>query len=311
MANNRGNGWVRRSVRVIENRSKKTKRVADEMRGKGQRHLMIPTTVNIVPISSDSVESHVSMEQMGDDSSTEPSPTDSDVLDNSSSESGISDDLEGAPHIPMEVYYPDEDDKSEHRKWITRVIWKWVSRFILGIIVRSIEQKVLIQISDKMRAFPFLCSSGTSKESGFIASYIKSKEWVFYDLQCRFSKLSKSIEEDQAEKSGQIETFGKTFQEESSLEEKQALQKIVVILGTLTSKKTEMVSKALRNMDEENIEVKKRLEQEMSSLQEVSANAKAEWHEYFGEEHVLRPDLLIDILAWGGQQQPNRWPIAA
>ncbi|KAF9593583.1 hypothetical protein IFM89_024217, partial [Coptis chinensis] len=145
------------------------------------------------------------------------------------------------------------------------------------------EQKQLLSLSAQQQ------EKGLQRSLVSVQVISKAAMVFFYDLQCRFSKLSKSIEEDQAEKSRQIETFGKTFQEESSLEEKQALQKIAVILSAFTSKKTEMVSKALRNMDEENIEVKRRLEQEMSSLQEVSANAKAEWHEYFGEvqDHFL------------------------
>ncbi|PIA52990.1 hypothetical protein AQUCO_01000689v1 [Aquilegia coerulea] len=133
-----------------------------------------------------------------------------------------------------------------------------------------------------------LAFSAQQQEDGLkrslLSAQVISKETIefFNNLHCSFSKLMKMIEEDQMEKSQQLASFGKTFQAESLIEEKLALDKIAVILRTLTSKKTDMVSKAMRNMDEENIEVKGRLEQKMFDVQKASSNAQRDWSEYIG-----------------------------
>ncbi|KAF6144543.1 hypothetical protein GIB67_024006 [Kingdonia uniflora] len=69
-------------------------------------------------------------------------------------------------------------------------------------------------------------------------------------------------------------------EEQSAREEKLAEEKIAAILRTLTSNKAYMVSKAMRNMDTENTEVKKMLEQEMVNIQNISADARKEWKGY-------------------------------
>ncbi|KAF5181319.1 Kinesin-like protein kin-5b [Thalictrum thalictroides] len=133
-----------------------------------------------------------------------------------------------------------------------------------------------------------LAFSAQQQEEGLkrslLSAQLISKETIefFNNLHHSVSKLMNMLEEDQMEKSQRLASFGKTFQEESLIEEKLALDKIAVILGTLTSKKTDMVSKAMRNMDEENIEVQGRLEQKMFDVQKASSNAKRGWSEYFG-----------------------------
>ncbi|RZC93239.1 hypothetical protein C5167_030360 [Papaver somniferum] len=116
----------------------------------------------------------------------------------------------------------------------------------------------------------------------------------FDDLNQRTSKLVTILDETQAEKSHQLAAFEKAFQEESAKEEKLALEKIAGIIGTLTSKKTAIVSLALKNFDEESIEVSKRLQNEMFEVQDVSGNAKNNWDQY---SETLRKNFTEDTFA--------------
>ncbi|RZC76117.1 hypothetical protein C5167_000248 [Papaver somniferum] len=116
----------------------------------------------------------------------------------------------------------------------------------------------------------------------------------FDDLNQRTSKLVTILDETQAEKSHQLTAFEKAFQEDSAKEEKLALEKIAGIIGTLTSKKTAIVSLALKNFDEESIGVSKRLQNEMFEVQDVSRNAKNNWNEY---SETLRKNFTEDTFA--------------
>ncbi|KAI3856004.1 hypothetical protein MKW92_038801 [Papaver armeniacum] len=116
----------------------------------------------------------------------------------------------------------------------------------------------------------------------------------FDDLNQRASKLVTILDETQAAKSHQLAVFEKAYQEESAKEEKLALEKIAEIIGTLTSKKTAMVSLALKNFDEESSEVSKRLQNEMFEVQGASGNAKNNWSEY---SETLRKNFTEDTFA--------------
>ncbi|KAF6164369.1 hypothetical protein GIB67_037526 [Kingdonia uniflora] len=102
----------------------------------------------------------------------------------------------------------------------------------------------------------------------------------FNDLCYHSSKFLTTIEQNFTESSQKLSAFEKIFQEQSAREEKLAVEKIAAILRTLTSNKTYMVSKAMRNMDTENTEVKIMLEQEMVNIQNISADARKEWKGY-------------------------------
>ncbi|KAL5716614.1 hypothetical protein ACHQM5_009753 [Ranunculus cassubicifolius] len=116
----------------------------------------------------------------------------------------------------------------------------------------------------------------------------------FSNVHSRFSQLMEIIEEDYIAKSQRSTAFEKAFQEECLNEEQLALEKIAVILQTLTSNKTEMVSKALKHMDEENSKVKQKLEEEMLGAQKVSSNAKREWNKYIEK---VQSDYVQDVFS--------------
>ncbi|KAI3991527.1 hypothetical protein MKX01_017146 [Papaver californicum] len=133
-------------------------------------------------------------------------------------------------------------------------------------------------------------------QRSLVSAQVISKATIdfFDDLNQRTSKLIIILEETQAEKSHQLAAFGKAFQEESAKEEKLALEKIAEIIGTLTSKKTAIVAVALKNFDEENIEVSKRLQNEVFEVQHVSEDAKNNWNEY---SETLKKNFTEDAFA--------------
>uniref|UniRef100_A0A9I9CG39 Kinesin-like protein n=1 Tax=Cucumis melo TaxID=3656 RepID=A0A9I9CG39_CUCME len=102
----------------------------------------------------------------------------------------------------------------------------------------------------------------------------------FNELHSHASKVMTLLEESQIERSNQLVNFEKTFKEQAEKEEKQALSNIAAIIANLTSKKSEMVSKASINIQEWNLQHNKILQQEMSSMQQVSNHAKKDMNEY-------------------------------
>ncbi|KAF6142516.1 hypothetical protein GIB67_039480 [Kingdonia uniflora] len=113
------------------------------------------------------------------------------------------------------------------------------------------------------------------------AQVISEATTDFFNDLCHHSSIFlTTIEQKYTESSLKLSAFEKIFQEQSTREEELALEKIAAILRTLTSNKTYTVSKAMRNMDTENTEVKKMLEQEMVNIQNISVDARKEWKGY-------------------------------
>ncbi|XAR68983.1 Plus-end-directed kinesin ATPase [Bertholletia excelsa] len=102
----------------------------------------------------------------------------------------------------------------------------------------------------------------------------------FNDITRHASELKTLLEGSQIEKSHHLATFERMFKEEAAREEKQAMEKIAAILASLTAKKTSMVSEASRNIQDSTAQGNKRLLQEISSMQQVSGNAKKELDVY-------------------------------
>ncbi|KAF6156692.1 hypothetical protein GIB67_017828 [Kingdonia uniflora] len=118
-----------------------------------------------------------------------------------------------------------------------------------------------------------LCSSLSNASEDITALHSK----IVSEYEVIIRDIKNSLDEQK-----QVVTLSAQQQEEeqSTREEKLALEKIAAILRTLTSNKTYTVSKAMRNMDTENTEVKKMLEQEMVNIQNISVDARKEWKGY-------------------------------
>ncbi|GFZ11044.1 ATP binding microtubule motor family protein [Actinidia rufa] len=102
----------------------------------------------------------------------------------------------------------------------------------------------------------------------------------FNELSHRASELTTILQESQIDKSHQLATFEKMFKEEAAREEEHAMEKIAAILSSLTAKKTAMVSEVSRNIEDSTTQGNKRLLQEISSMQQVSGDAKEELNVY-------------------------------
>ncbi|XP_057778967.1 kinesin-like protein KIN-5B [Salvia miltiorrhiza] len=100
------------------------------------------------------------------------------------------------------------------------------------------------------------------------------------DLHRRASELMKLLDQSQAENSLRLQNFEQMFKEEASREEKLAMEQIAAILSTLTSKRTDMVSKASRCFEESSTEESKKLLQELSNMQNVLSSEVRDLSEY-------------------------------
>ncbi|KAJ0089052.1 hypothetical protein Patl1_31944 [Pistacia atlantica] len=142
----------------------------------------------------------------------------------------------------------------------------------------------------------FLALSAQQQEEGLQRSLVSAKEIskatvdFFSDLYQKASNVMTMLEVSQAQNSKELANFDKTFKEEAAKEEKEALDKIAVILSNLTSKKSAMVSEASKNAQDSSIQQNKRLQREISSMQQVSTDARTELSKYVEkvESHFMQ-----------------------
>ncbi|KAL0347275.1 UNVERIFIED_CONTAM: Kinesin-like protein KIN-5B [Sesamum calycinum] len=136
------------------------------------------------------------------------------------------------------------------------------------------EQKKMLALSAKQQA------EGLSRS--LASAQVISNAAINFsnDLHRRASELMQLIEQSQAEKSLALQNFEKMFKEEAQREEKIAMEKIAVILSTLTTRKTNMVSKASKGFEDSNIQESKRVLLELSSMQEVLTSETEELYKY-------------------------------
>ncbi|KAK1286303.1 hypothetical protein QJS10_CPB20g00946 [Acorus calamus] len=164
----------------------------------------------------------------------------------------------------------------------------------------SEAEHVLHDIQGSLSEHKQLLSFSTKQQEeglqrNLVSTLVISKTTIdfFNDFHSRASRLMEILEENHRERSCQIASFEKKFKDDSVREEKEALERITTILANLTARKTNMVSEALKNMSDVNIEDKRKLEQEMFSIQKVSEDAKKEWNSYIGKvESQIQEDTF-------------------
>ncbi|KAK1271234.1 putative 125 kDa kinesin-related protein [Acorus gramineus] len=124
------------------------------------------------------------------------------------------------------------------------------AEYVLHDIQGSLsEHKQLVSFSAKQQE--------EGLQRNLVSTLVISKTTIdfFNDFHSRASRLMKILEENHIERSCQIASFEMKF-------------------------KVDSVSEALKNMSDVNIEDKRKLEQEMFSIQKVSEDAKKEWNSY-------------------------------
>ncbi|KAJ4903788.1 ATP binding microtubule motor family protein [Raphanus sativus] len=131
-----------------------------------------------------------------------------------------------------------------------------------------------------------LALAARQQEQGLVRSMRSAQEisnttsTIFSSIYNQAHSMMEAVRESQAEKSRQLAAFEMKFKEEAEREEKQALHDISLILSKLTSKKSVMVSDASRNIREHDVHEEKRLQEQMSCMQQVFIGGKKELCDY-------------------------------
>ncbi|VVB02499.1 unnamed protein product [Arabis nemorensis] len=142
------------------------------------------------------------------------------------------------------------------------------------------DQKELLALAARQQEQGLVRSMRSAQEISNAASTI------FSNIYNQAHDVVEAIRASQAEKSKQLAAFEMMFKEEAEREEKQALDDISLILSKLTSKKTAMVSDASRSIREHDIQEEKRLQEQMSGMQQVSIGAKEELCDYLKKAKI-------------------------
>ncbi|KAG8500871.1 hypothetical protein CXB51_002909 [Gossypium anomalum] len=141
-----------------------------------------------------------------------------------------------------------------------------------------------------------LVFSARQQEEGLHRNLISAQEiskatfHFLTDINNQASKFMTVLEEMEAKKSQQLTNFENRFKEEAAREEKQAIEKIAAILATLTSNRSAMVSEASGCMKDMDIQDNRTLRQQMSMMQQVSADVGKEMYKYIEkvESHFVK-----------------------
>ncbi|CAH8387306.1 unnamed protein product [Eruca vesicaria subsp. sativa] len=168
-----------------------------------------------------------------------------------------------------------------------------------------------------------LALAARQQEQGLVRSMRSAQEisnttsTIFSNIYNQAHSMVIAIRESQEEKSRQLAAFEMNFKEDAKREEKQALVDIGLILSKLTSKKSAMVSDASRNIREHDIQEEKRLQEQLSCMQQVSIGGKKELCDYlkkakteFTENTIasaqsitVMDHYLEDCLEWGSESK--------
>ncbi|GAB2300506.1 hypothetical protein Dimus_034549 [Dionaea muscipula] len=117
----------------------------------------------------------------------------------------------------------------------------------------------------------------------------------FNNLYGHASKLIENLKESQNRNNCHLEELEKKFKEESTKEEKQAVEKIATILASLTAGKTAMLSEALRTIRDTRIQENQMLHLELSNMQHASIQGEKAMSGHFQrvEQHFLEDSYLL------------------
>ncbi|OEL12845.1 Kinesin-like protein KIN-5B [Dichanthelium oligosanthes] len=180
--------------------------------------------------------------------------------------------------------------KTESANQLKRRIEKAKEMYVSGVkcmkeLANTLRQQSIID-SEQMR---LNISTHAIAVDNFLAMMVSEAEQVLDDVLKSTSELKELLafsaelqHTNQIERSSKLLEFENEFKEICVKDEQAALNKIAAILSGLTAKKTTMVSAYVGQLNERYSEEQKRLDLEMSNLQEVSDNGKNESVAYVG-----------------------------
>ncbi|KAH1039432.1 hypothetical protein J1N35_041175 [Gossypium stocksii] len=179
--------------------------------------------------------------------------------------------------------------------------------FAISSQIEAIEQFLVTAVLEAKKVIEDLQSSlneqkellvfsARQQEEGLHRNLISAQEiskatfHFLTDINNQASKFMTVLEEMEAKKSQQLTNFENRFKEEAAREEKRAIEKIAAILAALTSNKSAMVSEASGCMKDMDIQDNRTLQQQMSMIQQVSADVGKEMCKYIEkvESHFVK-----------------------
>ncbi|KAB2087362.1 hypothetical protein ES319_A04G098700v1 [Gossypium barbadense] len=171
------------------------------------------------------------------------------------------------------------------------------------LVTAVLEAKKVIEdlLSSLNEQKELLVFSTRQQEEGLHRNLISAQEiskatfHFLTDINNQASKFMTVLEEMEAKKSQQLTNFENRFKEEAAREEKQAIEKIAAILVTLTSNRSAMVSEASGCMKDMDIQDNRTLQQQMSMMQQVSADVGKEMCKYIEkvESHFVKDTFSV------------------
>ncbi|KHG11578.1 kinesin-related protein [Gossypium arboreum] len=166
------------------------------------------------------------------------------------------------------------------------------------LVTAVLEAKKVIEdlLSSLNEQKELLVFSARQQEEGLHRNLISAQEiskatfHFLTDINNQASKFMTVLEEMEAKKSQQLTNFENRFKAKAAREEKQAIEKIAAILVTLTSNRSAMVSEASGCMKDMDIQDNRTLQQQMSMMQQVSADVGKEMCKYIEkvESHFVK-----------------------
>ncbi|PPS00355.1 hypothetical protein GOBAR_AA20312 [Gossypium barbadense] len=171
------------------------------------------------------------------------------------------------------------------------------------LVTAVLEAKKVIEdlLSSLNEQKELLVFSTRQQEEGLHRNLISAQEiskatfHFLTDINNQASKFMTVLEEMEAKKSQQLTNFENRFKAKAAREEKQAIEKIAAILVTLTSNRSAMVSEASGCMKDMDIQDNRTLQQQMSMMQQVSADVGKEMCKYIEkvESHFVKDTFSV------------------
>ncbi|KAE8661075.1 hypothetical protein F3Y22_tig00116939pilonHSYRG00145 [Hibiscus syriacus] len=160
-----------------------------------------------------------------------------------------------------------------------------IEKFLVTVVLEAKE--VIEDLQNSLNEQKeLLVSSVRQQEEGLYRNLISVQEiskatfHFLTDINNQVSEFMTTLEEMESKKFQQITDFENRFKAKAAREEKQAMEKIAAILATLTSNRSAKVSEASGCMKDLSIQDNKMLQQQMSMLQQVSADVGKEMCKY-------------------------------
>ncbi|PPS00356.1 hypothetical protein GOBAR_AA20313 [Gossypium barbadense] len=171
--------------------------------------------------------------------------------------------------------------KCDATKALESRIKNMTETYASGVItMKELANKIQRSTSSDLEEMSFAFSSQIEAIEQFLVTAVLEAKKVIEDLQSSLNEQKELL----------VFSARQQEEEEAVREEKQAIEKIAAILATLTSNRSAMVSEASGCMKDMDIQDNRTLQQQMSMMQQVSADVGKEMCKYIEkvESHFVK-----------------------